>query len=262
MTVREAGRTLAAIFAHPDDETFAIGGTLARYSAAGVRCVLYCATDGDAGRSSGIAVPSREALGQLRRAELVAAARALGVAALRHGGHADGALGSVDVDQLIGEVVAFLREHRPDVVLTFGPEGAPTAHRDHRAIARAATAAFFLAGMEHAYPEQLADGRQPHRAARLYYVTWEPPPAEGIPVPRGLAPDARLPLDGALLGAKERAYAEHRTQHEFRARFEELALKPVELYHLASGTPQPQRLVDDLFAGLQEHASRAERNAD
>lgn len=250
MTAGAPGRTLAAIFAHPDDETFAIGGTLARYSAAGVRCVLYCATDGDAGRASGIAVSSRTELGRLRRAELEAAARSLGIVATRHGGHPDGALPQVDADALVGEVVEFLREQRPDVVLTFGPEGAPTAHRDHRAISRAATAAFFLAGMEHAYVDQLAAGRTPHRASRLYYVTWEPPPAEGVPVPRGLPASARLPLDARLLDAKSRAYEEHRSQHELRPRFEELALKPEELYHLAAGVPQPQRIVDDLFAGL------------
>ena len=250
VTAGAPGRTLAAVFAHPDDETFAIGGTLARYGAAGVRCVLYCATDGDAGRASGLAVASRSELGRLRRAELAAAAQSLGIGDVRHGGHADGALGAVDVDALVGEIVDFLRAHRPDVVLTFGPEGAPTAHRDHRAISRAATAAFFLAGMEHAYPEQLAAGRAPHAASRLYYVTWEPPPDEGVPVPRGLPPSARLPLDARLLDAKRRAFDAHRSQHELRPRFDELALKPEELYHLASGTPQPQRIVDDLFAGL------------
>ena len=69
-------RSLVAVFAHPDDETFAIGGTLARYAGEGVRCSLYCATDGDAGRSSGIPVSSRAELGALRRRELHAAARA------------------------------------------------------------------------------------------------------------------------------------------------------------------------------------------
>jgi LmbE family N-acetylglucosaminyl deacetylase len=43
-------RILAAVFAHPDDETFATGGTLAKYAESGARCSLYCATDGDAGR--------------------------------------------------------------------------------------------------------------------------------------------------------------------------------------------------------------------
>jgi LmbE family N-acetylglucosaminyl deacetylase len=51
-------RTLAAVFAHPDDETFATGGALAKYAKTGTRVALYSATDGDAGRSSGIPVGS------------------------------------------------------------------------------------------------------------------------------------------------------------------------------------------------------------
>ena len=59
-------RRLAAVFAHPDDETFATGGTLAKYADAGARVTLYVATDGDAGRSSGIPFSSREELGRIR----------------------------------------------------------------------------------------------------------------------------------------------------------------------------------------------------
>ena len=51
-------RTLAAVFAHPDDETFATGGALAKYAKTGTRVALYSATDGDAGRSSGIPIGS------------------------------------------------------------------------------------------------------------------------------------------------------------------------------------------------------------
>src|SRR5688572_15718510 len=164
-------RGLAAVFAHPDDETFAIGGTLARYSGDGVRCALYCATDGDAGQSSGIPVSSPDELAALRREELRTAGRILGVRTLERGGHRDGALAAADPDVVIGEIVRLLRRERPEVVITFGPEGAPTRHRDHRAISRLATAAVLLAGTRTAYPEQLAGGLAPHRAGRLCYVT-------------------------------------------------------------------------------------------
>src|ERR671939_1205939 len=118
--------TLAAAFAHPDDETFSMAGTLRRYADRGVACALYCATDGDAGRASGVPVGSREELGRLRRAELLEAARILGIQEVVSGGHPDGALGTaLDQDQLVGEVVGFLRRVRPDVLVTFGPEGAP-----------------------------------------------------------------------------------------------------------------------------------------
>lgn len=52
----------------------------------------------------------------------------------------DGRLASADQEELVGALVRAIRTHRPDVVITFGPEGAPTRHRDHRAISRAATA--------------------------------------------------------------------------------------------------------------------------
>ena len=152
---------VAALFAHPDDETYATGGTLARCAADGVRVSLYCATDGDAGQSSGIPVSNRAELGALRRAELRAACAVLGIASVVHGGHGDGMLASTEPDIVIGEMVQLLRLERPDVVLTFGPEGAPTMHRDHRAISRLATSAVLLAGTATAFPEQLADGLRP-----------------------------------------------------------------------------------------------------
>jgi LmbE family N-acetylglucosaminyl deacetylase len=125
-------RALAAVFAHPDDETFATGGTLAKYADEGARISLYCATDGDAGRTSGIPVASREELGRIRRAELLDACARLGIRSVDHGGHADGALNSADPDVVLGQIVAFLRRERPQVVLTFGPEGAPTGGEPKR----------------------------------------------------------------------------------------------------------------------------------
>ena len=241
-------RRLAAIFAHPDDETFATGGTIARYTADGVRCSLYCATDGDAGRSSGIPVSSRADLGVLRRNELRAACEILGIAPFVCGGHPDGALQSVDPDQVIGEIVALLRRERPDVVVTFGPEGAPTQHRDHKTISRLATAAFFLAGATTAFPEQLAGGVTPHRPARLAFSTWRTP-----------APDALLPAEGQpihvavpvrdWLPRKTAAFEAHRTQREHRAHFEALALTDREYYFVAAGLPAAAG-AEDLFSGL------------
>src|SRR5687767_5932097 len=111
-------RGLTAVFAHPDDETFAIGGTLARYSGEGVRCSLYCATDGDAGQSSGIPISSPAELGALRCEELRSAARILGIPVVERGGHRDGALALADPDLVIGEIVHLLRRERPAVVIT------------------------------------------------------------------------------------------------------------------------------------------------
>lgn len=251
--------SFAAVFAHPDDETFSIAGTVATLADAGAACSLFCATDGDAGRASGVAVGSREALGRLRRAELLAAARIIGFELVVSAGYPDGALGKVDGDELVGRVVRFLRERRPTVVVTFGPEGAPNTHADHRVISRATTAAFFLAALPTAYPEQLAAGAESalgtHAAARLYYVTWDPPaPGATVglaarPAPYGVVATARIDVRAGL-SRKQAAFAAHATQRDHAAEFEKLALLPDELYALVTGVAQPSTIVDDLFAGL------------
>jgi LmbE family N-acetylglucosaminyl deacetylase len=236
--------SLALVFAHPDDETFATGGTLARYAAAGVPWDLFCATDGDAGKSS-IPVASREELGALRRNELRLATRRLGVREVACAGHPDGALGGVDVDHLVGEIVGFLRRARPAVVLTFGPEGAPTGHRDHKAISRAATAAFFLSGQRTSYP----DAGAPHAPRRLYYVSWPPPPPEAELQLLGLPATAIIDVRD-FLPTKREAFLLHATQRQHEARFTELGMTETERYALASGAAQPREIVEDLFEGL------------
>jgi LmbE family N-acetylglucosaminyl deacetylase len=238
-------RSLAAVFAHPDDETFATGGTLAKYSEGGVRISLYCATDGDAGRSSGIPFSSREELGRIRRAEVLQACAVLGVHAVEHGGHFDGALAAADPDVVIGQIVAFLRRERPQVVLTFGPEGAPTGHRDHKAICRFATSAVLLAGTA-AFPDQLSAGLVPHRPDRLCYVTWPMPFPGDRPAQEGQPIHIRVPVE-ALRAKKLDAYFAHRTQAEHEAYFRTVALPATEDYFVAIGSPAAG---DDLFASI------------
>ena len=239
---------LGCVFAHPDDETFTAAGTIAKLARAGNRIDLFCATDGDAGRTSGILVSSRAELATLRRAELTAAAAILGIASLSTPGHGDGVLKEVDPDRLIGEIVLFVRRYRPDVLVTFGPEGAPTQHRDHRAISRAATAAFFLAGLPTEYPDQLREA-EPHAPSRLYYTAWDPPAtgselmAESVPV------TCRVPVS-QYLGVKREAFLAHATQRQHQRRFEELTMLPAERFAFAAGLPQPRSVTEDLFEGL------------
>jgi LmbE family N-acetylglucosaminyl deacetylase len=240
--------TLTSIYAHPDDETFSAGGTLAKYAAAGARCTLFCATDGDAGKTSGLNITTQAELAAVRRQELDAAGRILGVARIESAGHPDGALGGVDQDLLISQVVRHLRTERPQVVVTFGPEGAPNGHRDHKVISRAATAAFFLAGVDTAFPEQLGSLR-PHAASRLFYVTWPPPrPGDEIQL-RGLAPTARIDVR-AFRDAELRAFHAHASQQALAPRFMQMSATDEEIFALASGVAQPAAMVDDLFAGL------------
>lgn len=240
-----AGRRMALIFAHPDDETFAVGATVARYAHEGVEISLFCATDGNAGRTSDVPVNSPEELATVRRNEVISAARYLGIREVETPGLPDKGLAALDPEVLTGEIVAFLREHRPDVVITFGPEGAPTGHPDHRAISRAATMAFFLAGL----PNEYAEAGIPHRAARLYYHTFYPP-KPGAELQRvGLPPTARL--DARPWHKQKRgAFLAHATQRVHQPRFEELAMTDEEWFTLASGIPQVDETCNDLFEGL------------
>jgi len=242
-------RTLSAIFAHPDDETFSSGGTLAKYAAADVRCTLFVATDGDAGRTSGLQVGSREELGHIRRSELHAAARVLGLQSVDTPGYPDGALGAVDQDELIGRIVAHFRRERPQVVITFGPEGAPNAHGDHRAISRGATAAFFLAGNRGAFGDQLEGGLAPHAPARLFYVSWPPPSPDAELTVLAVPATARIDVRD-FMDVERDAWAAHVSQHALQQRFDQLAATEDELFALAAGVPQPTPVISDLFAGL------------
>lgn len=184
----------------------------------------------------------------LRRAELGDAAARLGIAAIECGGHPDGALDSTDPDLVIGEIVRLIRLERPDVVVTFGPEGAPTRHPDHRVISRLATAAVLLAGTRTAYADQLAAGLPPHRTPRLCYVTWA-----GALVSHDVSTEgqpAHIRVDVApWLSRKEQAFDAHRTQHDHRAHFIQLGLARTEEFFVAIGAPAPSG-ADDLFASL------------
>lgn len=156
-------RTLLALVAHPDDEVL-IGGTLAKYADAGARVVLVCATRGEVGEISDAALATPEALGEVREAEVRAAAAALGVTDVRFLGFRDsGMVGTppnddprsfhqADPDEAVRRVVALLREVRPDVVITHDPTGG-YGHPDHLACHRAMTAAIPAAADPASYPE-------------------------------------------------------------------------------------------------------------
>jgi LmbE family N-acetylglucosaminyl deacetylase len=240
---------LTGVFAHPDDETFSAGGTFAKYADAGVRCTIVCATDGDAGKTSGLRVASKRDLAVLRRKELAAAASILGVDCVESLGHPDGGLATVDHDALIGEIVRHLRRERPQVVISFGPEGAPNTHQDHKVMSRVTTAAFFLAGRRAAYPEQLENGLRTHSASRLFYITWpEPKPSAALQT-QGVPATARV--DVRKFRATElAAWRAHASQQALQQRFDEYAATDEELFALAAGVPQPGPMIDDLFAGL------------
>jgi hypothetical protein len=117
------------VFAHPDDECFCAGGTLASYVAAGAETMVVSATRGEAGQIRDPQAATRRTLGQVRAGELALACRRLGVQHTVCLDYGDGRLKEVDQRVLTGEVAQIMRTFRPDVVLTFGeaaPMGTPT----------------------------------------------------------------------------------------------------------------------------------------
>jgi LmbE family N-acetylglucosaminyl deacetylase len=148
------------VLAHPDDESLGTGGTLARYAAEGVETSLITATRGERGRfgDSGER-PSSDVVGSTREAELRAAAAILGVRDVTVLGYPDGALDSVDARAAQDAIASHLCRVKPQVVITFGPDGA-YGHPDHIAISQMTTAAVVRAA---------AMG---HTVSKLYYMAW------------------------------------------------------------------------------------------
>jgi N-acetyl-1-D-myo-inositol-2-amino-2-deoxy-alpha-D-glucopyranoside deacetylase len=118
-----AGRTVLAVFAHPDDESLACGGTLARLADAGVRVILMCASQGEAGSISDAALVPDGNLGGVRTRELRDAAAILGVAEVIVLDHSDGNLRWKDSPQFENEIVDAVRRNRADAVITFDEDG-------------------------------------------------------------------------------------------------------------------------------------------
>lgn len=169
-------RRLMAVLAHPDDESLGFGGTLAKYAAEGVDVSLVTATRGDAGRFRGrprgdAAHPGPVALGDIREAELRAAANALGVHDVSVLGYPDQHLDGVDPREIVGRIAAHIRRLRPDVLVTFGPDGA-YGHPDHIAISQFATAALVAAADAAFVAEPGGSTPPPYAVPKLYYIAW------------------------------------------------------------------------------------------
>jgi LmbE family N-acetylglucosaminyl deacetylase len=129
---------MLGVFAHPDDETFCAGGTFARYAASGADIMVASATRGEAGQIRDARVATRRTIAEVREQELRTACSHLGVRHVRLLEHHDGRLESVGHSTLVDEVAALIDEFRPDVVVTFGPDGG-YGHPDHTAISHATT---------------------------------------------------------------------------------------------------------------------------
>ncbi|MFG3495049.1 N-acetyl-1-D-myo-inositol-2-amino-2-deoxy-alpha-D-glucopyranoside deacetylase [Streptomyces sp. NPDC047928] len=292
-------RRLLLVHAHPDDESINNGATMAKYAAEGAQVTLVTCTRGEEGEviPAGLAhlAPDRDdRLGPYRVGELAAAMKELGVTDHRFLGgpgrfrdsgmmgvpqnDRDGAFWGTDVDEAAPHLVEVIREVRPQVLVTYDPDGG-YGHPDHIQAHRVATRAAELAA-DPAYEPGLG---APHAIAKIY---WNRVPrtvadegfarlraAGGLSFPGiadiadvpGVVPDARVTaeIDGtAYADRKAAAMAAHATQivvdGDFFALSNHLG-QPVfvrEYYELVrgeSGAPEGER-EHDLFAGVDTTA--------
>jgi LmbE family N-acetylglucosaminyl deacetylase len=154
-------RSLLVILPHPDDESFPVGGTLARYAAAGMRVILVSATRGEAGVPD--LAPAEAA--RLRSAELQAAARALGAEQVIFLDYVDGTLAEFKSD-ITARLVQLLRQFHPEAVITFGADGI-SGHPDHVALSECVTRSFQQSGL----------------SGRLFYIAPSEATQQGCGIP-------------------------------------------------------------------------------
>jgi len=193
---------LLAVLAHPDDESFGIGGTLALYAQRDVQVHLVCATRGEAGEVSPEHLQGFTSVADLRVSELRCAAGILGLSGVHFLDYRDSGMpGSSDnrhpqalayqpLEKVTADVTHYIRLLKPQVVLTFDPIGG-YRHPDHIAIQKATERAFFAAGN----PAEFTDGSSlpAYTPQKLYFHT----------IPRGMV---RMGVFILRLGGKDPAH--------------------------------------------------------
>jgi len=274
---------LLAVFAHPDDEAFGTGGTLARYAAAGGQVALICATLGEVGEISDPSLATPETLPEVRAEEMRCAAQILGVSELVFLGYRDSGMAGTTANEdprafanapeseVLGRLVGLIRRWRPQVIVTFDPEGG-YGHPDHIAIHRHTVTAFHVAADPVRYPGQ----GPPWQPARLFYAViprslfrtmrrqleamGHAGPLEDLDLDKIGWPDEEihLSLDVAeSVEAKWAALSCHKTQfgpdHPFRQLPQEQARELMSREHFVLAWPEPETEVHlaDLFDGLE-----------
>ncbi len=277
---------LLAVHAHPDDESITMGGTLARYAAAGTRVAVLTCTLGEEGEIippelAGLAADAADQLGGYRHGELTAACRALGVDAPRYlggiGGYRDSgmagcpshqhpralvhaAAGSPGFGAAVDALVAVLDEYAPDVVLSYDADGG-YGHPDHVAAHQITRAAAQRAASVRRFFAVI----RPEPAVAAALSTFRTPPGHRSPVAADLgfaAAAGRVAVAVPVLAhraAHRAALAAHATQIELLDNGFALSnriAQPVldtEYFALLDGEPMPDAAdgpAGDLFAGL------------
>lgn len=169
-------KTILAVLAHPDDESFGLGGTLALYAQKGYDTYLICATRGEVGMVDPEHLNGFKDIAELRTAELERAAKILGLKDVFFLGYRDSGMPGTEenqhpnaqinhsVEEVAGKVVKYIRERKPDIVITFDPIGG-YKHPDHIHIHQATVLAFEKADDASFHPE----AGSPFKPRALYY---------------------------------------------------------------------------------------------
>ena len=282
--------SVMAVHAHPDDEVFATGGMLAMYAEQGIHTINVCCTGGEEGEIVDPALNTedvRARLRDVRRAELEAAIRVLGVETLEYLGYRDSGMAGTesnqnpesfhlaDIDEATGRLVRLIRKYRPHVLVSYDENGS-YGHPDHIKAYQITGMAFAAAGDAARYP----DAGEPWQPKKLYMcgrsvaqidqwramaeeldldIPWLRTPPDPDAPPRGL-PTERITTRIDTVDFAERKLAAlrcHRTQ--IAPEFFLFNVKP-EIVLRAFGdeeyvrvrtsvdAPLPER---DLFAGLR-----------
>jgi N-acetylglucosamine malate deacetylase 2 len=238
-------------FAHPDDESFSVAGIASKYGAQGVRLALSCATRGQAGKAGDPPICSPEQLPVVREAELREAATLLGIEHLHLLEYRDKHLAAAAPEEIRRQLLSFIRLYRPQIVITFDPNGA-NLHSDHIAISRFTSDAVAAAADPRWFPE----AGPPHLVQRLLWTT--PVPLYKLALVPNLAdqPGVDFVIDiKPWWERKAQALRAHRTQHLSIDRIwfhqpDPEKLLSQEMFCQAWGPALPARPSDDLFADL------------
>lgn len=246
-----AERRLLLVFAHPDDESVFAAGLACRTVAEGGFVALCTATPGEHGKLGDPPRCSRDRLAAVRQAELMAACAELGIRTVRMLGYPDRGLSSAPTDTIRRQIVEIIRAMRPQVAVTFDPNGS-NLHPDHVAISRFTSDAVAAA----ADARWFSDLGAPHAVARLLWTL----PARPWVVLRRPEPAAEPGVDflvdvAEFIDRKTAALRAHQSQHEslnrvFFSKPDVTRLLGTELFRQAFGPPLASRPAADVFTGI------------
>jgi LmbE family N-acetylglucosaminyl deacetylase len=243
-----ARRRLLCVFAHPDDESYGPGGTIARYAMEGAGVSLLMFTCGEAGTIGISKELSRERLCQLRVDELAGACDALGIAEYRVLGTPDRGVDDIDPKWAVDQIVRDIVKYQPQVLLTFHHKGV-SGHPDHIAVAGYLEEAFDRLAGQSGSPAKLYGYGVTSRLAELY----DRPNV--VPLEDGEI-DAEVEIPDGALDRKLEAIRRHETQIDFYLKqvdkFDYSHETRPEHFHLRrTQLPKPPATERDLFEGIE-----------